>query len=213
MEFRLLEGLRGIGRPPSGPPPLTDGVAEVRAYWEGLRPGGGIPARSDLDPRGMSGALGRVFIAERIGSGIALVRIAGSALSEIAGLDLRGLPLTCLFQPEARPSITLQAERVFSIPVAADLVLEAERGTGRPALTARLILLPLRDLEGRSSLMLGCLAIDGGLSRSPRRFAIHRMTEERLLAPGGAPAVRRIEPDRPAGQHRRAHLRLVHSSG
>ena len=58
--------------------------------------------RAALDPRGMTGVLDRVFLAERIGRGVAQVRIAGSALGEIGGMDLRGLPLTVLFCAEAR---------------------------------------------------------------------------------------------------------------
>jgi hypothetical protein len=44
------------------------GPAEVRAYWEGLRRDGAIPARTDLDPRGMADVLDQVFVAERIGA-------------------------------------------------------------------------------------------------------------------------------------------------
>src|SRR5690606_17239587 len=78
------------------------GPAELRAYWEGLRRGGSIPCRADLDPRGMAGVLDRVFVGERIGTGLVRLRIAGTALTDIAGLEMKGLPLSALFLPEAR---------------------------------------------------------------------------------------------------------------
>ena len=81
-----------LGGRSDGPPPPPRGPAELRAYWEALRQSGGLPQRAALDPRGLSGVLDRVFIAERIGRGVVQVRIAGSGLADFAGLDLRGLP-------------------------------------------------------------------------------------------------------------------------
>lgn len=196
-------------------------VSEVRAYWEGLRTGGRIPARSDLDPRGMARALDQVFVAERIGTGLVRLRIAGMGLTDIAGLDMKGLPLSTLFSPEARLRLAEVLERVFLMPEAAELHLEAERSIGRPALQARLLLLPLHSNGGARDLILGCLATDGEVGRAPRRFAIARAVEERLILPQVAahpseesPLKEFAEP--PAAAPRplkgKPHLRLVHSA-
>jgi hypothetical protein len=214
MEFKLIDGLRSGSRQHVEPAVVSSGLAEVRAYWEGLRHLGSIPARTGLDPRGISGALDRVFIAERIGTGLVRVRIAGSALTEIAGLDLRGLPLSCLFQTEARPRLTGLIERVFTGPIAAELHLEAERGLGRPALNGRLLLLPLVDVDGLRTLLLGCFSFNGGLGRAPRRFAIHAATEERLLAEAVQHRATHssCEVVAFAAQDSKRHLRLVYSA-
>lgn len=176
------------------------GPAELRAYWEGLRRGGSIPCRADLDPRGMAGVLDRVFVGERIGAGLVRLRIAGTALTDVAGLEMKGLPLSALFLPEARARLADVLERVLALPVAADLHLEAERGIGRPAQHGRLLLLPLHSNAGARDLVLGCLATAGETGRAPRRFAITRAVEERL------------GPPEPGSLRRRGHLRLVHSA-
>lgn len=212
MDFRILSG----GGPGSCPGPAQatamQGLAQVRAYWEALRQDGGIPARSDLDPRGLSTVLDRVIVAERLGAGLAQIRIAGNVLSELTGMEARGLPLSCLFAAEARSRLGALVERVFAAPIAAELHLEAERGFGRRALEARLLLLPLLDGTGQRSLLLGCLVPDGDIGRAPCRFRIVRAVEERLLlavAPQ-QPAIAVPAPVVKAMQ--RGHLRLVHSA-
>ena len=197
------------GRP--GPAPLPPrGPAELRAYWEGLRRDGGIPCRAELDPRGMAGVLDRVFVAERIGAGLVRLRIAGMALTDIAGLEMKGLPLSVLVLPGARERLAQVVQRVLDRPQAAELELEAERGIGRPALRGRLLLLPLLSGGGGRDLVLGCLATEGETGRAPRRFAIVRALEERLLLPDAAPAF--AGPPAPALRPGRGHLRLVHSA-
>ena len=206
MDFRILSG----GRPglrADYPAAFPQGPAEVRAYWEGLRRNGGIPARSDLDPRGLAQTLDRVFIAERIGPGLAQFRIGGSALGECAGADLRGLPVSCLFLTEARARLATVLERVLTTPIAADLRLEADRGIGRPALSARLLLLPLLDAAGQRTLVLGCFGFTGAIGRAPRRFGIDTVIEEQVLIAAKIAAKTPVQPAQ-AG----CHLRLVHSA-
>lgn len=194
-------------------------LAEVRAYWEGLRGDGHIPARKDLDPRGMARALDRIFVAERIGTGLARLRIAGSTLGEIGGMDMKGMPLSAFFVPEARLRLAEALERVFLLPAATELHMEAERTIGRPALEARLLLLPLLSNNGSRDLVLGCMATEGEIGRAPRRFAIARTIEERLILPEVkamqeefVPAF--AEPPAPAPRPMRGtpNLRLVYSA-
>ncbi|WP_309664999.1 PAS domain-containing protein [Tabrizicola sp.] len=213
MDYGILSGLRPNARPGRDLTPLQ-GIAEVRAYWEGLRQGGGIPARSSLDPRGISGALDRVFLAERIGPGLVQIRLAGNSLSEIAGMDPRGLPLSCLFPPEGRATLARVIERVFEGPVAADLHLQSNREIARPLLDGRMILLPLLDAAGDCRLMLGCLALQGETGRAPRRFDILNVVEERLrpepavVSAPPPPVSSKVHSDPPG----RGHLRLVYSA-
>jgi hypothetical protein len=194
--------------------PLQD-IVSVRKYWESLRHDGGIPKRSDVDPRSLDFALDRIFVAERIGTGLAQIRISGAVLNETAGLDARGLPLSCLFAPEARLRLAAVAERVFSDHVAAEVHLQTERKDGLPSLQARLLMLPLTDFQGQTgNLMLGCLAYIGARGQGARRFQIDRAMEERLVVPVQAQAVKPTyqlaEPKAPAPKH--PHLRLVYSA-
>jgi hypothetical protein len=201
MTFKLLEF--GRPRPHAAMMESHAGLSQLRAYWEGLRQDGTLPDRAQLDPRGLAGVLDRVFLAEAIGRGLVQVRIAGSALSEAAGMDLRGLPLSCLFAAEARPALAEALQPVIDGKVAVALDLGTHQ-TGRRAV-ARLILLPLTDGPDRR-LVLGCLGYgEGALGRRPKFDILHRQ-EERLVV--ADPAVE--EAPRPA-QRRPPHLTLVHA--
>jgi hypothetical protein len=202
MELKLLDFARLRSRPVAPAPMVFPGPSQVRAYWEALRTPAAIPDRSALDPRGLAGVLDRVFLADRIGRGLVQVRIAGSGLSEVAGMDLRGLPLSCLFAPEARPDLAEVVEAVSGGTLAAELDLASDRGNGQPV--ARLLLLPLADGPDRR-LVLGCLGSSGIPPRS--KFQILRRIEERLVfapQPSAAPL-----PQPTLRRH--GHLTLVHS--
>ncbi|WP_199743751.1 PAS domain-containing protein [Pseudorhodobacter sp. E13] len=147
-------------------------LAQVRAYWEGLRTGDSLPTRSQFDPRGIEGALSSTFLLERIAPGLARFRIAGMDLTDLMGMELRGMPLSAVFCPEQRAQLATVLEPVFSKPAILTMALTAEKGFARPALTARLLVLPMRSDAGEERLALGCFALEGGIGRSPRRFGI-----------------------------------------
>jgi hypothetical protein len=182
-------------------PAVFAGPSQVRAYWEGLRQNGRLPDRAQLDPRGFGGVLDRVFLAEPIGRGLVQVRISGSALCEAAGMDLRGLPLSCLFSSEARPALAEALEQVSDGIALAEFDLGASRG-GLGTL-ARLVLLPLTDGADRR-LVLGCLGHADGLLGPGLKFTILRRLQERL-APAPQPAVE------PPPVRKVPHLTLVHA--
>lgn len=178
-------------------------LAEVRAYWEGLREGGALPERDRIDPRGIAGALENTFLLERVATGIGRFRIAGMNLHDLMGMDVRGMPVSAMFEPQARNRLSDGLEGVFAGPAVMELWLEAERGIGRPALEARMLLLPLTSARGETDLALGCLALEGALGRAPRRFAIaglmseviDRRRTERRAAP--RPVADRRQPELP----------------
>ena len=162
--------------------PVYGMLAEVRAYWEALRQGSALPRRDDLDPRGIAGALENTFLLERVAPGIARFRLAGMQLHDLMGMDVRGMPISAVIEPLARNRMAAALEAVFTGPGLLEVALEGERGIGRPALAARMILLPLVSVRGDVDLALGCLAFDGALGRAPRRFAIAGMTAQALVA-------------------------------
>lgn len=161
-------------------------ISVVRAYWEALRNGRDVPYRSEIDPRGIESALEHTFILERIAPRVARFRIAGTHLNDLMGMEVRGVPFTAFFPPEARQEIEALLARVFDGPETAELTLAAELGLGRPALEGRLILLPVRSDLGDVSRALGCLAVKGHVGRTPRRFTVTAAQ----LSPVGATAER-----------------------
>ena len=228
MAFSLLgRGGHNKGGSDGGPiGPRFAMLAEVRAYWEGLREAGSLPRRDRIDPRGIAGALEQVFLIERIAPGLARFRLAGMGVSEVLGMDVRGMPLSAVFDPAARDRLSPALEGVFRDNVALDLWLEAERSIGRPALAARMLLLPLVSTRGLTDLALGCLALDGEIGRVPRRFAIASLLSETLVVarkstarqaaaervPGFAePQSGFTPPDAPRPPRGKPQLRLVRS--
>lgn len=187
-------------------------LQEVRAYWEAMRRDGRLPRRADINPRGMASALEQVFLVEEVAPGHGRLRLAGMAISDLLGMEVRGMPLTALLEPVARTRLTEALGGLFRGEHVLDLWLEAERGIGRPALMARMQLLPLIGSQGEPDLALGCLCVRGEIGRAPRRFTISRLLREPLpmqSAPAFAdPAF--AEPPRPfTPPGGRPHLRLV----
>ncbi len=155
-------------------------LAEVRAYWEGLRHGTDLPRRDEVDPRGIARALENTFLLERVAPGIARFRIAGMQLHDLMGMDVRGMPLSALIEPQGRNRLAEALNGVFSGPGRLEVRLEAERGIGRPALEGRMVILPLTGAHGAVHLAMGCLAMHGAVGRTPRRFAISAILAERI---------------------------------
>lgn len=147
-------------------------LREVDAYWEALRAGRLVPRRSDIDPRGIERALEYAFILERIAPTLARLRIAGSHLTDLMGMEVRGMPLSALFASSSRNAIGDALEEAFSGPSKVELVLRAERSLGKPEMEARMILLPLKSDLGDISRVLGCLCTYGAIGRAPRRFEL-----------------------------------------
>lgn len=158
-------------------------VQQVRGYWEALRHGTSLPHRSDIDPRGLSGVLERVFLIERIAHGQARFRLSGMHLHDLLGMDARGIPLGSFFEPVARTRLTDELEQVFSDNVVLTLHLEAERSLAQPALAGCMMILPLAQDEGAQKLAFGCLVSEGKVGRSPRRFAISNLRKETINVP------------------------------
>lgn len=147
-------------------------LAAIEAYWEALRGTRVVPKRSEIDPRGIESALEYTFILERIAPGIARLRIAGSHLSDLMGMEVRGMPVTSFVTPDGRKQVSDILEDVFQRPAICELRLSAEAAFDKPRMDARMLLLPLKSDLGDVSRALGCLIARGDLGRTPRRFDV-----------------------------------------
>lgn len=171
-------------------------LSEVEAYWDALRAGRLVPRRSDIDPRGIERALEYAFVLERIAMGLGRLRIAGSHLTELMGMEVRGMPLSALIASGSRDGLSSALEEVFDGPSKVEIALQSEKAIGKPALEARLILLPLKSDLGDISRVLGCFVAKGAIGRAPRRFEIVDTRITPLL--GDARIVDQGAEDRPA---------------
>lgn len=212
-------------QPETGYPALS----QVEAYWDALRGNRLVPARSDVDPRGIDTALENAFILERVAAGIARLRVAGTHLTSLMGMEVRGMPLTTFFSASDRRRVSDALEEMFQTPATLSLRMVAPAGPGRPALEARMIILPLKSDLGDISRALGCLVTKGEMGSAPRRFELTSLQASPLLAGDGPvtlpaplpPTETNVEPDgfeEPAAafegkkpSHRPPYLRLVKS--
>lgn len=208
-------------------------IGEIRAYWEALRAGRAVPLRSEVDPRGIERALEFAFVLERVAPGVARFRLAGMHLTDLMGMEVRGMPVTSFFAPQARHKVADLIEAAFQGPEVVELLLTAESGIGKPGLTARMVILPLKSDLGDVSRALGCLYAEGEIGRTPRRFEVTEAKTARAVpghearpempAPAAVPGFAERAPDftpapgvmghRPVRQtgKRGAYLRLVKS--
>lgn len=169
-------------------------LTELRSYWHGLQRGRAIPDRAEVDPRAIERTLEYAFILERVATGHARFRIAGMHLNDLMGMEVRGMPLASFFTPAARQQLQELLEQVFSGPEIVDVTLAAEEGFGKPPMTARLLVMPLKSDLGDVSRALGCLVAEGQIGRAPRRFAITG-AEVSAVIPGAPPRARSHRPD------------------
>ncbi len=172
-------------------------ISEVEAYWEALRGTDLLPSRSAIDPRGIERSLEFAFVAERIAPGMARFRLAGNHLSELMGMDVRGMPVTSFFTPAGRTRVKNVLTEVFDGPAKATLTLASDTGIGKPPLEAKLLLLPLKSDLGDVSRALGCFVAQGTIGRGPRRFDVAQVQRSSLLDRADT-ALTRFDAEEPA---------------
>ena len=176
-------------------------LRQAEAYWTALRKGDDIPSRSQIDPRGLENILSQTFILERVAPGIARFRLAGQKVNELAGMEVRGMPLTAFFTAEARKTVSAALENMFDEPsiVAKDIqsgkivAIKSEATRIRGSREGRIILLPLRSDLGDVSRALGVFVAEGSASRMAQRFSVVSCTT-RSVTKGGKPIAKKTPP-------------------
>lgn len=208
---------------------LFPALGRVESYWEGLRNGRLMPARAEIDPRGISDALQYAFVLEKLAPGLAKIRLAGMHLNTLMSMEVRGMPVSTMFLPEARRELERALASVLGAPAAVRLSLTGEKGFGRSRLDGQMLLLPVRDDRGAVTRVLGALETRGKVGRAPRRFSIRDIETKPLTAdPLAAPRPRpgpKTEALSPRAEARKpqtesggsapgnAYLKLVYDAG
>lgn len=157
-----------------------DRARKVERYWDDLRRGQIVPYRSEVDPRRIEDALSCAFIGERVSAGMARLRIAGTEINDLMGMETRGMPVSALIEPGSRARFSAALRALFAEPAAIRMRLAAPGSLGRPAMSGNLVLLPMRDDMGEITRLLGCLEVAGKVGRCPRRFEIEEVETEVL---------------------------------
>ena len=161
---------------------LFPALGRVEAYWEALRDGRSMPARAEIDPRGIASVLENAFVLELVAPGVARIRLAGMLLNDLMAMEVRGMPLTAMFLPEARRELQQVIENVLETAAVVRLTLGSDKGFTRPPLEGQMMLLPLRDAHGHATRILGVLETRGQIGRGPRRLMIRDIETKVITA-------------------------------
>jgi len=161
---------------PAGAPVL----ATLEAYWRELRAARALPSRTSICPSRIDEALPHAFVIERVAPGLARMRVCGQKLSDLIGMDGRGMPLSVLFSPAAQKTLGDRIERLFNDPAIIEMPVACKRGLTRPAMRGRLLMLPLSNGDGTVTKAIGALFVDGAGTKTARKFDIPTDTAHRI---------------------------------
>ncbi|NRB02096.1 MAG: PAS domain-containing protein [Rhodobacteraceae bacterium] len=153
--------------------PGKGAMAQVEGYWQALTLAGHLPQRKDLKPSALDGALEHVSILERIDTGIFRMRFAGRHISDLMGMEVRGMPLSALIRPGERELLSDALENVRTHHTPTRLKLRA--GT----LRGELLVLPLSPDDRNQDHLLACLISDEPAGLAPCRFEIRDVLVDR----------------------------------
>ncbi len=134
-------------------------IDSLGSYWERLRGDRLAPRRSEIDPRAFEDALEHMFILEDAANAPIRIRLGGTRLCDMMGMEVRGLPARALFNEVDRARSEELMREVIDRPARVDLQLTAG-GRDTADVPARMILRPLCDDFGDVTRILGCLVVE-----------------------------------------------------
>ena len=160
--------------------------SELRAlhsYWNRLRAGRKTPLRSDIDPRDMACDARNLFILENLGHGNIRFRLAGTAIVDAFGMELRGMNARAIMASASRESFTALISETLEDPGVGYARL---RNAADESGAWEINLLPLRSDFGVIDRVIGCLHPLSGVpprdTGVPLRFRIEHMSVEPIGA-------------------------------
>ena len=192
---------------------MTDPVIiEMLTYWENLRAGRSAPSRSEVDPRQIQSSLEHTFILERVRDGHPRVRLAGMAVCDLLGMELRGMPARSLFDIDSRDRFDEFLDDVLEKSQVTELYLRAS--IDQDDIThGRMLLLPLLDDLGQKTRVMGCITLNSKVFRPPIRFKIEEAKITRIVAGKSiefdAPLLELTNDDDPENARQQPELRQI----
>ena len=166
------------------------------AYWNRLRAGRKTPLRSDIDPRDMTCDARNLFILENLGRGNIRFRLAGTAIADAFGMELRGMNARSIMATGSRESFTALINEALEDP---GIGYARLRNAADESGIWEINLLPLRSDFGVIDRVIGCLhplvGAPGKNAGAPLRFRIEHMSVDPVEA-----TVRELESADPVGR-------------
>lgn len=149
----------------------TDALNKLREYWESLRRGRSAPYRAELDPRKFEDVLENMFILEQLNPNQIRVRLAGMALCEMMGMEVRGMPPEAFIAAADRQAFGHHLQTVLGGPAVVELDMLATDISGS-AIRGQMLMLPLCSDFGEVTRILGCVLTERVAVRTPVAFSI-----------------------------------------
>jgi hypothetical protein len=165
-------------------------LSSLKSYWDRLRAGRIAPYRAEIDPRQFESALENMFIIEKITPDNMRVRLAGTRICEMMGMEVRGMQPGALIEEDDRVRFDRLLNVVMNEPAVVELRLAANNRAG--LYRATMLLMPLRSDFGEVNRVIGCTSGEGDLFAAPLAFAIEDV------------AVTPVEPSRSAEKPKQA---------
>ena len=139
-------------------------LSQLEAYWRTIALPGQIPYRHDVEPKAIGPCLSHVYLATVVAPGLARIRFAGQELSNIFGMDPRGMPMSALYDLTGRRRLSQEIERICETPTIVELPIQTNQGFMRRPMLGRMSMLPLKDEMGQVSRFMGAIVFDGRLT-------------------------------------------------
>ncbi|MEL6640042.1 MAG: PAS domain-containing protein [Pseudomonadota bacterium] len=149
-------------------------LQQVEAHWERLRSSDPVPGHTDVAGKVYDEMMAHCFVLERVAPTIARFRVAGANVTELMGMDARGMPLSVVFSAEGRDELAGIIQTVCDGPEVVEIPVTAAKGLRRAGLRGRVLLLPLRDRDGKVTRIFGAVVFDGSVGRNTVRLDIDR---------------------------------------
>ena len=150
----------------------ANALKSLEKYWSEIRGARHLPVRSDVDPVQIDALLPSAFVLERVAPGMARMRVAGQIISQLIGVDGRGMPLSVMFSVKSAKVLGEHLEKVFSSPAIVELPLVSHGSLTRGRVNGRMLILPLSPRENGAGRAIGAIVLDGRIGARPRRFDI-----------------------------------------
>ena len=139
-------------------------------YWRSRAVGGGLPARSSVNPADFSELLPQVFVLGRVRSGLYPTRLAGGFVADLHRRDLRQQNGLLLWSERDRSRLQAALEEARLRPE--PIVATAEVLTDGPSIGMEVLFAPLAGLDGGPDRFLGLYQPLGMVARLMGRPAL-----------------------------------------
>jgi hypothetical protein len=127
------------------------------SYWNGLRGDRIVPKRFEIEPSCIAGNLPDTFILEHLAQSSLRFRLAGTRISEMFGIDFRGVNMFQLFDEADGKILQRQVQLSVSKGAVSVLKISASSATGLSN-EFEVLLLPLSHTRGSIDRFLGSIA-------------------------------------------------------